>query len=135
MLAPSLASRLTIAAPMPRLPPVISAVLFLSGLFIDVSICFSFTGSSWVSRLTVKSVGRDCPKYNEERQNNDLSIFEWRLCLSRSYRLKKRYLQERLHDRDKDIEVEGQHGTDHIASTPPIVEATIVTSISGRRQS
>ena len=55
---------------------------------------------------------------DEKYQNDELSNQKRRLGLLRSQRVQRRNLQEGLHDRNKNIQVEGSHSADHVDTTP-----------------
>src|SRR5437016_10223921 len=68
------------------------------------------------------------------QQRNELREFEWRFGLRRGQRMQRRYFFKRLHDCDKKIEVETNHGADDVDPAPRPSEMFRVTREDGKRE-
>src|SRR5437764_9176733 len=66
---------------------------------------------------------------DEQGQYHELSEFKWRLALCRRHRFQHGDFFERLHDSDKDIEIESKESADHINPTPVAGELARVTRV------
>jgi hypothetical protein len=58
-------------------------------------------------------------EHQEHHQRQKLRVFEGPLGLCRSQRLQRRYLLEKLHNQDKNIQLQRQHGGRGVGAAPP----------------
>ena len=78
-------------------------------------------------RLRAESDRTDKREDDEQAQYHELSEFKWRLTLCRRHRFQRGDFFERLHDSDKDIEIESKESAYHINPTPVTGELARVT--------
>src|SRR6202521_6242304 len=82
--------------------------------------------SSRENRLLVELLRRGNGKHHEKHQNNQLRHLKRRLGLRRSQRFQGRNLIIELRDQDEHIQVEGNHGGDHVGPPPAAGKVTPV---------
>ena len=68
----------------------------------------------------------------EKQQDDELRPLECRFGLCRSQRMQRGYFEERLHDEDKDIEIESDHRADNVDPAPGAGEVLAITEKSAR---